>query len=149
MTLAPRRFIMRPNAIVHLLAAALLVTGSGCRKVTDPDPIIGTFLATTFSETPAGQAPVNVLARGGTLGINIANNLVTAGSLILSPNVTGGAAFTASMAGVADTTGGRVRFVQAADSFVRDLVFTLVGNRLEAVNQTVAGTVYTLVLTRQ
>ena len=43
----------------------------------------------------------------------------------------------------------RVRFLQPADSFVRDLVFTLVSNRLEAVNQTVADTVYTIVLTKQ
>ena len=140
---------MRPTAMVRLLAAALLVIGSGCRKVTDPDPIIGTFLATTFTAAPTGQPPVNMLARGATVGINIANNLVTAGSLVLPPSATGGAAFTANLAGVADTTGGRVRFLQPADSFVRDLVFTLVQNRLEAVNQTVADTVYTLVLTRQ
>lgn len=134
---------------VLTIAAALLVAGSGCHKVTDPDPRVGTFLASTFTVTPSGQAPMNVLAQGGTLGINIANNFVTAGSLILPPSVTGGAAFSASMAGTADTTGNTVRFVQAADTFVRDLTFTMVETRLEAVNQTVAGTTYTVILNRQ
>jgi hypothetical protein len=132
----------------RVLAAALLVAVVGCRKVTDPDPRIGTFLATTFTVTPSGQAPINVLAQGGTLGINIANNFLTAGSLVLPPSVTGGTAVTASMAGTADTTGGKIRFVQTADTFVRNLTFTMVERRLEAVNQTVAGATYTLVLSR-
>jgi hypothetical protein len=134
----------------QLFAAALLVVvGGACHKVTDPDPRIGTYLATTFTITPSGQAPINVLTQGGTLGLNIANNFVTAGTLILPPSVTGGAAVSASMAGTADTTGGKIRFVQTADTFVRNLTFTMVETRLEAVNQTVAGTTYTVVLNRQ
>jgi hypothetical protein len=134
----------------QVLATVLLVAVSGgCHKVTDPDPRIGTYLATTLIVTPSGQSPMNVIARGGTLGLNIANNFVTAGSLILPPTVTGGAALSESMAGIADTTGGKIRFVQTADTFVRDLTFTMVENRLEALNQTVAGTSYTVVLNRQ
>lgn len=147
---------MRSLPSARPLAAALLLGVGACGKVTEPAPIVGTFLATTLTMSPSGQGTINVLALGGTLGINIANNLVTAGALVLPPSVTGGAAFTSSLAGFADTTGTTVRFGQApvrfpqpTDNFVRHLTFTLVDNRLEALNQTVAGTRYDVVLTRQ
>lgn len=142
---------MRPLSHVRsvLAASVLLLTAGACRRIAEPDPIVGTFLASTFTITPSGQGPKNVLALGGTLGINVANNLVTAGTLVLPPTVTGGATYTAVLAGAADTTGAAVRFVPAGGSFVRDLTFTLVENRLEALNQTVAGTRYDLILTRQ
>lgn len=131
------------------VAAAALLVSAGCRKVTDPDPLIGTFLASTLTVTPAGQSVVDVLAQGGTLGLNVANNFVTAGTLILPASITGGAVFTASMTGTAVRTGTTVRFTQSADTFVRNLTFTLTENRLEAVSQVVAGTTYSVVLTRQ
>jgi len=132
-----------------VLASALVLTLSACRNTAALDPIVGTFLATTFTVTPAGEATLNALALGSTLGINVANNLVTAGTLVMPPNVTGGPTIVASMAGTAVVTGSTVRFAQTADTFVRDLTFTLVGNQLQALNQVVAGTQYTLVLTRQ
>jgi hypothetical protein len=128
---------------------ALLFVVGACRSPSEPAPIVGTFLATTFTMAPSGLGTQNVLALGGTLGINVANNLVTAGTLVLPPSVTGTTTFTASMAGVADTTGATVRFVPAGGSFVGNLTFTLVENRLEARNQTVSGTQYDLILTRQ
>ncbi len=142
---------MTPNIRrrVAVAAAAALLVSAGCGKVTDPDPLIGTFLASTLTVTPAGQSVVDVLAQGGTLGLNVANNFVAAGTLILPASVTGVAVFAASMAGTAVRTGTTVRFTQSADTFVRNLTFTLVENRLEAVSQVVAGTTYTVVLTRQ
>ena len=141
---------MRPNPLPRvLLAAALLFAVGACRNTAEPDPIVGTFLATTFTVTPAGQGTLNGLALGGTLGINVANNLVTAGTLLMPPGLTGGATVVASMAGTAMVTGSTVRFAQSADTFVRDLTFTLVGTQLQALNQVVAGTRYDLILTRQ
>ena len=131
------------------LAFVLLTAVDACRRPTDPDPLVGTYLATTFTVSSAGQGTVNVLAEGGTLGLNVSNNYVVTGTLIVPPSLNGGTTFTASMAGVLDTTGSRIRFVQSADTFVRGLTFTLVENRLEAVNQTVSGTTYELVLARQ
>ena len=131
------------------VAVAALLVSAGCGKVADPDPLIGTFLASTLTVTPAGQSVVDVLAQGGTLGVNVANNFVTAGTLILPASVTGGPVFTANMTGTAVRTGATVRFTQSADTFVRNLTFTLVENRLEAVSQVVAGTTYSVVLTRQ
>ena len=132
-----------------LLALVLLLGAGACRSSEEPDPLVGTFLSTTLIIEPTGLGARNALALGGSIGINIANNYVTAGTLVLPPAATGGAAVVASLAGVADTAGTFVRFVMPADTFVRDLVFTLVENRLEARNQVVNGTLYDVVLTRQ
>lgn len=141
---------MRPTLRPRiLLAACLLVAASACRSPAEPDPVIGTWLATTFHMAPSGQAPVNVLAGGGALGLNVANNFVTTGTLIIPPALNGGTTITASLAGTAVRTESAVRFTQPADTFMRDLTFALVENRLEARNQVVAGTTYDIVLTRQ
>ncbi|MEO7711621.1 MAG: hypothetical protein ABIV10_01730 [Gemmatimonadaceae bacterium] len=132
----------------RLLTSFLLVAGA-CRGATNPDPLVGTFLATTFESAALGQGAVNVLAQGGTLGVNVANNFVTVGTLIVPAVVNGGVTFTASLAGTVVRTDSTVRFNLPADSFVRDLTFTLTRNRLEARNQSVSGTTYDIVLTRQ
>ena len=138
-----------PDRKFALLALLVLAVVGACRRPTDADPLVGTYLATTFTVSSAGQGTVNVLAVGGSLGLNVANNYVVAGTLIIPPSLNGGTIFTASMAGVLDTAGSRIRFIQPADTFVRDLTFTRVENRLEAVNQTIDGTTYELVLDRQ
>ena len=141
---------MRPRPITRVLLAVVVLLGaSACRRATDPDPLVGTYLATTFLVTPSGQGVLNVLALGGTLGLNVANNYVTSGTLIVPASVNGGSTFTASLAGTATRTGSSVRFTQSADTFVRDLTFTLAENRLEAVDQVVGGTRYNIILTRQ
>ena len=132
----------------RMLVCSLLVAGA-CRGTTNPDPIVGTFLATTFQSAAMGQAAVNVLAQGGTLGVNVANNFTTVGTLIVPAVVNSGVTFTASLAGTAVRTDSTVRFNLPADSFVRDLTFTLTRNRLEARNQIVSGITYDIVLTRQ
>jgi hypothetical protein len=142
---------MRPPRLARLLLGAYVVIATGaCRRIADPDPLVGTFLATTFRVTPAGQSEVNVLAQGGTLGVNVANNFVTAGTLIVPASLNGGGAtFTASMAGSAVRTESTVRLTQSADTFVRNLTFTLSEDALEAIDQTVGGATYRIVLTRQ
>lgn len=133
------------------LVATLLATGGACGGGTDPDPLAGTYLATTFEVTSAGSTR-NVLAEGGTLGINVAtttsSGYVTVGTLIIPP-AGGGDAFMAHLAGTATLSGNTVRFAQAADTFVRDLTFTLVENRLEARSQTLGTATYDIVLARQ
>ena len=132
-----------------LLAVALLLGVAACGSTENEDPLVGTFLATTLTIQPAGLGARNALALGGSLGINIANNYETVGTVVLPPAATGGAAVVTSLAGVADTAGTFVRFVMPADSFVRDLEFTQVENRLEARDQLVGDTRYDVVLTRQ
>jgi hypothetical protein len=143
----PTRLI-RTIALVALVLLALFVAGA-CRNPEDPDPLVGTYFATTFTMAASGQSAVNVLAAGGSLGLNVANNYVVTGTMIIPASVNGGATRIVSMNGTLDTAGTGIRLVQAASSFVRDLTFTLVENRLEAVNQTVDGTTYELILTKQ
>jgi hypothetical protein len=143
---------MRRKRVAPVFLAVLLATASACRAPTAPDPLVGTWLATSFKVAPAGQAQQDVLASGGTLGVNVAaveSTFVTAGTVILPATVTGSTTFTASLAGTAVRTASAIQLATDADSFVRDLVFTLVENRLEAVNQVVAGTTYNVILTKQ
>ena len=137
------RFV-RPIALL----LALLVVGA-CSNPADPDPLVGTYYATTFTVSAPGQGTVNVLAVGGSLGLNVATNYVVTGTLIIPPGLNGGTTLTASMAGVLDTAGTSFRFVQPADTFVRDLSFTFTDNRFEALGQVVDGRTYDLILTRQ
>jgi hypothetical protein len=143
---------MRPNRVVPALLALVLAAAGACRGATAPDPLTGTWLASTFQVTPAGQGQKNVLLAGGSLGVNIVpidSTFLTTGTVIIPPGVTGATPFAASLDGTAVEFGSTVRFATTADSFVQDLAFTLVENRLEAVNQVVAGTSYNIILTRQ
>jgi hypothetical protein len=143
---------MRLDRLVPALLVLLLATTSACRGPTEPAPLVGTWLATTFRVTPPGEGQKDVLAAGGTLGLNIAqldSTFLTTGTVILPASVTGTVPLDASLAGPAVQTGNTVRFVPTADSFMRDLRFTLVENRLEAVNEVAAGANYNIILTRQ
>ena len=142
---------MRLDRVMPALLGLLLMTANGCHSATAPDPLVGTWLATTFRVVPPGRAQQDVLAAGGTLGVNVANSaaFITAGTVILPPAVTGGATYNASLAGTAVKTGNTVQIATTADTFVRDLIFTLNENRLEALNEVVGGTTYDIVLTRQ
>jgi hypothetical protein len=133
----------------RLLAASLLLTAaSACSSSTDSNPLAGSYVATTFQVTPSGQSQIDVLARGGSLGISIANDNSTSGTVFVPASVAG-ETFTESMAGTAVQTGNTVHFTQSSDTFVRDLTFTVSGSTLQAVNQVLNGTTFSVVLSRQ
>ena len=54
----------------------------------------------------------------------------------------------ASMNGSAVQSGNSVTFSQNADTFVRDLTWTVNGKLLQVVNKTAGGTSFTITLTR-
>ena len=139
-----RRALLAP-ALAALTAGVLAACGDGA---TESSSIAGTYTATTFRITPSGQAAVDVLARGGTLVLTIDGDNRTSGMLSLPSAVTGGEAFTASMTGRAVRTGNTVRFEQTADTFVRDLRWTVDGRTLRAENQTAGAGAFTITLTR-
>jgi hypothetical protein len=101
-----------------------------------------------FQLTPAGQPPIDVLAQGGTLSITIAADNSTTGSISLPASVAG-APFDASLSGTAVVSGNTVHFQQSADTFVRDITFTIVGSSLQATNQVAGSASFTITLTRQ
>lgn len=132
------------------MIAALAGTLSACGEaLTGPGGIAtGTYVAAAFSITQAGQAPVNVLADGGSLTIRINADGTTSGALVIPSTLTGGAPFTASMAGTVTVTSLTVKFEQNADTFVRDLNWSRTGQDIRVENQVVAGTSYTITLIR-
>ncbi len=141
---------MRPNSIVlrRLLAASLLLAVTACGSSTDANPLAGNYVATTFQVTPTGATVIDVLAYGGTLGITIANDNSTSGTLFV-PASLAGEVLTESMAGTAVLTGNKVAFTQSSSTFVRSLTFTVNGSTLEAMNQALNGAMCDFVLTRQ
>jgi hypothetical protein len=137
---------MRAFALLTLSSAWLSACGSDTPD--QPSSIAGAYAATVFRVTPTGQPTIDVLGQGGSLSVTIASNNTASGSLSLPASVAG-TAFTASMTGTVVQTGATVRFEQTADTFVRDLTFTVVGNTLQATNQVAGAASFTVTLTRQ
>jgi len=138
----------RVTVLALFASTSAWLAGCGSDAPDQPSSIAGVYTATVFRVTPTGQSPIDVLAQGGTLSVTIASDNAASGSLSLPASVAG-APFSASMTGTVVRTNATVRFEQTADTFVRDLTFTIVGNTLQATNQ-VAGTAsFTITLSRQ
>jgi hypothetical protein len=131
------------------LMMVLLMGVAACdTDTTGPEgPLDGTYTATYFRITPPDESEVDVLAAGGSLTINITENLATSGNLIVPSSITGGV--TASMAGSATVSGSVVTFEQAIDTFVRDLSWTRTNLGLVVTDQVIEGAEYTITLTKQ
>jgi hypothetical protein len=138
-----------PTNALRLLAASLIAVASACGSSTDSNPIAGSYTATTFLVTPTGQSAMNILTQGGSLTIAIANDNSTTGTLFIPASANAGTAFTASMAGTAVQTGSTVHFTQSADSFVRNLTFSVGDGVLQVTNQTAGSATFTIVMSRQ
>ncbi len=128
--------------------ASATVLGCGSDTPTEVPTLAGTYQASTFQVTPTGQSTIDALSQGAVLSVVIAANNATTGTLTLPASVTGDVALTASMAGTAVRTGANVAFQQSADTFVRDLTWTLGATTLAVTDQTAGGARFTIVLTR-
>lgn len=133
------------------LALALVVSVAGCGNdsSTNSPPLAGTYQATVFRVAPNAQPTIDVLPQGGALTLTINADRSTTGSLNLPASVTGGSPLTASMAGTAVQTGATLRVQQAADTFVRDLTWTVTANALTVTDQQAGGARFTITLARQ
>jgi len=140
------RHRVRLLALVTLASA--LVSGCGSDSPTQPSSLAGTYVATEFRVTPTGQPTIDVLAAGGSLSVTIASDNTANGSLSIPASVAG-TPFNASMAGTVVQSGSTVKFQQTADTFVRDLTFSIVGNTLQATNQVAGVGSFAITLTRQ
>jgi hypothetical protein len=136
---------MRIRSLLLLLCLAGLV---GACESTEPNPLAGSFEATTFIVTEVGEPPTDVLALGGSLSITIAQNNSVNGTLSLPPELTGGNWLSVSMVGTATRTGNTVHFDQQGDTFVREVDWTFSGNTLNA-TETTSGVTLNITLTRQ
>jgi uncharacterized membrane protein len=149
-----RRFLSAVRRTSVTLAVASLLAACASDSPTETETLAGTYRAQVFRVTPAGQAPIDVLAAGGSLTITVTDDNVTTGSLSLPASVTGESALTESMAGTVERTvtsiesDGSFRFRQAADTFVRDLVWTRNRDVLSVNNQSAGGARFTIMLAR-
>jgi hypothetical protein len=135
--------------LMFLGMAVLMSAACSSDSDNDQPSLSGEYHATTFTVVPPGQSAKNVLAAGGSLTINISSTGNTSGTLEIPASITGGAALSESMVGTATKTGSLVTFTQTADTFVRDLTWTLSADGLAATNQAAGGATYTIVLERQ
>jgi hypothetical protein len=109
---------------------------------------VGTYVATTFQATLDGLGAINVLTAGGSLTVTVSANNSLNGTLHL-PASLAGEDFTASMTGTMVAAGVGVSLQQSADSFVRDLIWTVGTNTLSVTNQRAGTATFTITLTRQ
>ena len=134
-----------------LLAAALLTGGvlaCGDDSTAPTSGVAGSYAATTMTRTPSGGSAVDVLAAGGSLTIQLKSDGTTTGQLVIPASLNGGQQLTASMAGTWTQTGSTVTFSQSADTFVRDMPFTVAGSTLQG-DKTFGSDRVVVVLTRQ
>jgi hypothetical protein len=105
-----------------LLGASAMI---GCTDITSlsRNGPAGNYTAITLMTTENSVA-TNVLAGGGTFTLNLDANGTTSGHLHILASETN-PALDADMAGTWTRNGDHVEFTQAADTFVRDMTFTI------------------------
>ena len=91
--------------------------------------LAGTYTAITFRTTSSGII-TDQLATGSSLTITLTANGTTTGRLLVPGGAEDGGDLDADMAGTWTLMGSTVRFVQTADTFVRDILFTASPNQL-------------------
>ncbi|HYC49535.1 MAG TPA: hypothetical protein VEB19_00375 [Gemmatimonadaceae bacterium] len=104
--------------------------------------VVGSYAATSFTTTQGGTT-TDQLALGASLDLTLNANGTVTGELVApfgSPSQ--------DMAGTWTHTGNTVTFAQQADTFVRDMPFTVIGNTLVG-DETFSGSRIQVTLTRQ
>ena len=97
---------------------------AACSDSTSPgNSPAGSYVAIIFITT-GSSGQTNQLLIGSSLNMTLATNGTTSGHLHLAAS-NGNPAFDADMAGTWTRNGNLVDFTQAADTFVRDMVFTI------------------------
>jgi hypothetical protein len=109
-----------------LALASVLILASSCENKVSivGDVLAGNYISTSFLMTPVGQPTFDVLAKGGSLTINIAADSTTTGSLTLPAGTPGGQQGTASMAGkITRQADGTFVFNQTSNTFIKQLAW--------------------------
>lgn len=138
---------MRPLVTMSVFLTPIL---GGCGESTSPEDLPGTYSAVEFSARDNG-ADMDLLAGGATLTISLSANGTTSGTLYVPGGGEIGEDLNASMTGtwMYDENTGIVVFDQNADTFVRDAMWSLEGDRLETTFNYDDGDFVAAVLERQ
>jgi hypothetical protein len=109
-----------------LALAPVLILAASCENKVSivGDVLAGNYIATSFLITQTGQPSFDVLAKGGSLTLNIAADNTTTGQLTLPAGSPGGQGGTASMEGrIALQSDGTYRFIQSSNTFITQLAW--------------------------
>ena len=141
---------LRNRRALLLIGLPAIVLACGSSDEPSDTPIAGTYAA-TFFQTTGSSGQRNEIAAGSTLTISLAANGTTTGHLHVAAS---GAnpVFDSDLAGTWSATGNVVDFVQVADNFVDDILFTwgsdIQGISTLAGDQVFSGTRIQITLTR-
>jgi hypothetical protein len=127
---------------VRLAAFASVAAVAACGdNPASANPIAGTYTASTFQVIPEGMTnALDVKAAGGTLTITVNEDNTTSGQLVVPGALIGSPTdFVASMAGTVTVTGSTATFHQTADTFIRDLTWTVSGHTISVNGQVLTG----------
>ena len=122
MQLFIRHSFSRSRALFFIGLPAMLLA---CDDSTGPSGApVGNYAAIIFVTTPTGGSARNELQAGSSLILNLNSDGSTSGHLHVAANGSM-PVFDADMAGTWTENGGVVEITQAADTFVRDMAFTI------------------------
>jgi len=108
-----------------MLSIALPMLFLSCDGSTSPDDSVeGDYTAIVFFTTPTGGSARNELEAGSSLTMSLGSDGTTSGHLHVAAFGTN-PAFDADMTGTWTRNGEEVEFTQAADTFVRNMVFRI------------------------
>lgn len=96
---------------------------------TAPPAPTGAYQATRFTAISGGTT-TDVLTAGGSLRITLTPQGTTSGRLFIPGSVTGEGDFDSDLTGTWTQSGSTIQFDHAADTFVRDMPFTIQGSTL-------------------
>lgn len=131
-----------------LALAVPLILGCGSDAPLSPTVggVAGTYTATSFTATNSTGA-ADLLAAGSSVNAVLKADGTTSGHLLVPAAVAGGVAVDEDLTGTWTLSGTTVSFSQSADTFLRDLVFTVSGTKLVG-DGVFSGTTLHIVLTR-
>ena len=140
--------MLRFRALRRNFVLAAIALAGACGNGTEPTVtgVAGLYDATIFTTTTAGAA-TNQLARGAELTLVLGAQGTVTGNLHIPADGVNGTV-DESMAGTWTLSGSTVRFMQSADTFVRDMEFTYADGTLVG-DETFGGTRIQITLSRE
>jgi len=145
-----RRFA-RASRLACVCLVALAVSSCGSDGAVDPDlPIVGHYVATDFRVVPVGGAVVDVLARGGSIVLDITSDNKTTGTLVVPANIFG-VELRQSLDGTVSRAGNNLTLKHTPATFLTQLIFGVYEKVLFVGAQAIDGgnAGVTITLTRQ
>jgi hypothetical protein len=136
----------------RFLCVAVLTTllaAAGCENSSGPsmDGVAGNYAAVTFASTTGGVT-TNHLAQGASIQLSLLANGTTTGQMLVPGGDENGGDLVANLAGSWTLSGNTVNLDQAADTFLRDMPFGVVGTTMVG-DATFSGTRIRVTFVRQ